>query len=441
VVLTRSPVPFNDSMTGHAVDRDAQALMKEARRRRRRRWSVGVVVVVAVVVATLVAAIHGGGPPSATRVIPPGPAPRLIARWTPSDPSGGSLPLGAQITDVVSFRGHVLASGLFFPPCTSPGEPACTPAEKVLEPVVWSSAAKGKWNEAWNSDGVTLGTGTVQHLVVTPDGVLLFDSGMATALWRSTNGVTFTRVNLPPAMEALSVSDATWGHGLTVAILSNRFAGGPDKVYGQSDTVWTSANGSTWTQSPLSQVAVLAAVTTTSSGFLMGGQTKSTKRPTVWTSADGMQWTATTLPGIPGDGSETTAVASIGRDMTAVVGVAGVGPGMYWWSTNGTKWMRTTLAGGSSGKSTNPVATPTGLIAWDASYPASDGAGVELWSSPNGVRWHQVILRGAPRTSRSVLEGLYPDQGGALALISLPPSPSSNSPERYQVWQVSFTRR
>jgi hypothetical protein len=422
-------------MADDATDHGAQVLFKEARWRRRRRWSVGVVLVTAVVVATaLVAGVRGSGPPPAAKATSPA-SPPLTARWQQRNPGVGGLPAGAQINDVVRFRGHVLASGLYFPPCTSAGAPPCTPAEQALEPVVWSSAAAGKW-ATWDNGGVTLGTGTIQHLVVTPDGVLLFDSGQGTALWRSGDGVTFTRVDLPPDMAALSLTGVASGHGRTVAIFRNTFAGGPDKVYGESDTVWTSANGATWNRSPLGHAAVLDAVTTTYSGFLMGGWTKSTKRPTVWTSAEGAHWTATPLPGLVGAGGETTAVASIGRDMTAVVGVAGVGPGTYWWSTNGTTWTRTALAGGSSGTATNTVTTPAGLVAWDASYPGS-ATGMQLWSSPNGSRWNPVALRGAP--TGSVLEGLYSDPGGALALVSLPSSPSANT--RYQVWQVTFTRR
>jgi hypothetical protein len=369
----------------------------------------------------------------------------MIAQWTPPNPTLGDLPPGADITDVVSFGGHVLASGLLFPSCGNTGEPTCAPTESALEPVVWSSIAGGGWTEAWNSGGVIVGTGAVQRLVVTPQGVLLFDSGTGgTALWRSTSdGAAFTRVSLPPAMEAFPLTDVTWGHGLTVAVLFNKFAVGPERPYGgESDAVWISSDGTTWKQAPLGKPGRLEAVTTTASGFLIGGQTKSTKRATLWTSANGMQWRPTTLPGIAGDDSETTSVTSVGRYITAVVGGGNLGAGTYWWSSNGTKWMRTSLGGGSSGTSTNPIATPVGLIAWDGSYPAGaygEDVGIKLWSSLNGVRWNPVILRGAPRTPNSVLEGLYPDQDGALALV-MQPRPPSALPQRYQVWQVTFTR-
>jgi hypothetical protein len=442
VVVQRPPSPSADQRPP-----DADALFKEAkqRERRRRRWSVGVVLVVALIIITSLVADHGGTPhpvPPATSAAPASPP--MVAQWTPPNPTLGDLPPGADITDVVGFGGHVLASGLLFPSCGNPGEPICASTESALEPVVWSSVAGGGWTEVWNSGRVIVGTGTVQRLVVTPQGVLLFDSGTGgTVLWRSTSdGAAFTRVSLPSAMKAFPLTDVTWGHGLTVAVLSNKFAGGPDSAYGESDAVWTSSDGTTWKQAPLRQTARLEAVTTTASGFLIGGQTKSTKRATVWTSANGMQWRPTTLPGIAGDDSETTSVTSVGRHMTAVVGGGNIGAGTYWWSDNGTKWMRTSLSGGSSGTSTNPIATPAGLIAWDGSYPAGaygEDVGIKLWSSPNGVRWNTVILRGAPRTPNSVLEGLYPDQGGALALV-MQPRPPSALPQTYQVWQLTFTR-
>jgi hypothetical protein len=130
-------------------------------------------------------------------------------------------------------------------------------------------------------------------------------------------------------------------------------------------------------------------------------------------------------------------VASIGHDVTAVVGGGNFGAGTYWWSTNGTNWIRTTLGDVPSGTSTNPVTTPTGLIAWDTEGAIGGEAGIKLWSSPNGARWDPVTLRDAPSTSVSILEGVYPDQGGALAVVSV----KSALQYRYQVWQVGFTRR
>ena len=68
----------------------------------------------------------------------------------------------------------------------------------------------------------------------------------ATRLWSSSNGVSWQEVDLPPSMGALGVRDAVFAHGRYEAMLDNKYAGGPNTAYGQSDAVWSSLNGQTW---------------------------------------------------------------------------------------------------------------------------------------------------------------------------------------------------
>ena len=84
-------------------------------------------------------------------------------------------------------------------------------------------------------------------LVVAPGQLLLFGAGTGgSLLWSSTDSVHWNRVTLPNAMSALAVSGATWRRGRFVAILANKFIGGPVTAYGESDTVWTSTDGINW---------------------------------------------------------------------------------------------------------------------------------------------------------------------------------------------------
>jgi hypothetical protein len=403
-------------------------LFEEARRRRRRRWFIGLLIIFVVTIAVVAAVVTRGGPPQA--VTPPSSASTagpFFAHWTPPRSPATGLPRGAQITDVARVEGRLMAVGSFFPPDTSSGQSPGLPKTKALapvgwtSPVVWTSVDGSAWSEVWNAGGVTLGTDVAQELVATPSGVLLFGVGdFKTLLWRSTNRTSFEPVTLPPAMGALRVVSATWGHGLVVAILSNK-----NTADGESDSVWTSKDGSTWKQATLGGTAVLNSIAPIPEGFLIGGETRSMKLPTPWTSTDGTNWNPTTLSEERGT---VTTVASAATTMIAG-GTAG-NTAAFWWSKNASKWARATVRGAPPQPSPVVIATPVGFVASDFVV----GGGMNLWASSSGAVWSLVTNEAEPSISTSYLGGLYPDQGGALAVIY------GRSSSRVNVWKVSFTK-
>jgi hypothetical protein len=355
--------------------------------------------------------------------------PTLVAHWTPPYGSATGLPVGAVINTVTRFQDRVVAAGLFLPQCASEfPQRLCTPGAMAREPVVWTSSNGNTWSEAWKSSGVVLGTGTSQQLVSSPSGLLLFDEGTAgTALWRSTDPTSWERVTLPATMTALPLGAVIWGHGMFVAILSNRFTGGPVTAYGDSDTVWISPDGVSWRQVDLHfGPTVLSALTSTRTGFLLGGAFRPYNRATVWVSTDGQHWQWTFLGRSPGSvtavGSESTMMVADGYEDGNVV---------TWRSKDGTQW--TTGPAPEANYFAPPplLATSPGLVGW--------GLGSHrFWWSPSGAAWLPVTNEGAPDPSAVDVNGMFSTgDGGAFAVVSVR-SPNQ-AQTRPQVWHVNFT--
>ena len=134
--------------------------------------------------------------------------------------------------------------------------------------------------------------------MVGPAQLLLFLGDESTALWYSTDGVTWQQVPLSPAMTALVIRGAVWGHGRFVTILNNKYAGGPNTAYGESDTVWASTNGITWTQDSIpGQQAAFSSLGVDPSGFRIAGVFGQARASVIWTSSDGVTWTTTPVAG------------------------------------------------------------------------------------------------------------------------------------------------
>jgi hypothetical protein len=353
----------------------------------------------------------------------------LVAHWTQPNVAATGLPVGAVINTVTRFQNHVVAAGLFLPHCASEfPQRLCTPGAMAREPVVWTSSDGNTWSEAWKSGGVVLGTGTSQQLVATPSALLLFDEGTGgTALWRSTDLTSWKRVSLPATMTALPLGAVTWGHGMFVAVLSNRFAGGPVTAYGDSDSVWISSDGLSWHEVDLHfGSVVLSAVTSTRTGFLLGGEFRPYNRATVLVSTDGENWHWTFLGRGPGS------VHAVASDSTTMV-ADGYEDGnvVTWRSKQGTQW--TTGPGPAANYFAPPplLATSTGFVGW--------GLGSRrFWWSPSGAAWSPVTNDGAPDPSTVDVNGMFPDgDGGAFAVVSVR-SPNQ-AQTRSQVWHVNFT--
>jgi hypothetical protein len=121
--------------------------------------------------------------------------------------------------------------------------------------------------------------------------LLLFEDDEGTRLWSSSNGVSWQQVDLPATMGALGVRDAVFGHGRYEAMLNNKYAGGPNTAYGQSDTVWSSLNGQTWIHDTVAgPSAAFDSISVTRTGFRLVGDLRLGGTAAAWTSVDGVSW-------------------------------------------------------------------------------------------------------------------------------------------------------
>jgi hypothetical protein len=154
--------------------------------------------------------------------------------------------------------------------------------------MVWTSTNEKQWTPRWGS--APNGSVAGEQLVVAPTALLLFNDDEGTGLWRSTNAISWNEVPLPSDMAALGVRGAVWGHGRYVAILNNKYAGGPNTAYGESDTIWTSTDWMTWTHDPVAGSRLtFATLNVDATGFTVRGAANGS--PTEWTSPDGITWT------------------------------------------------------------------------------------------------------------------------------------------------------
>jgi len=411
------------------------ALIEEARhRQRRRRTWIALVLSSVVAIGSLVFVLSGGSsqkPPSiGSHAFPPAPA--VIAHWTPLNTATGGLPPGAQINSLVKFDGNVVAAGQYLSGAgpVAPGYPS------AAGPVVWSSPDGTTWTKVWDAGGVVLGTGTGMTLVRAPGRLLLFNGGTAgSALWSSTDAVHWTRVGLPDAMAALAVGGAIWGHGLYVVLLSNKFIGGPVTAFGDSDTVWTSSDGTHWQLSALGPPAYLGSIVSTTTGFLIGGQVLGTSKAMTWSSNDATHWSASPLGDQRGQVTVATDMNTWVATVTTPIRNAPNPFGYtstttsFWWSRPGTKWTR--ALGPQPGRlSPSPRFVTEALPSGFMSIGAFDA--MPVWFSTTGRSWARATNTGAPHTP---ILTIVPEENGFMAFTQTW-GPTSNSPLEPRWWRV-----
>lgn len=237
-------------------------------------WSCGLVALLgAIGVALIPFALADGASISPTSVTLPG---------------GQKLPEGGSVTTVLRFDGKWIAAGAVFPGRAVPSLPSCA-AGMGCNPIVWTSTNRVRWTAVWGAAP----TGSIpgEQLVAGDHLVLLFNADEGTKLWTSRHGVTWTSVTLPNDMAALVSRDVVFGRGRYVAMLNNKFAGGPNTAYGESDAIWTSTNGTTWTQDVVpGPTSAFASLTVATNGFRLVGTTRPGGDNETWRSTNGVSW-------------------------------------------------------------------------------------------------------------------------------------------------------
>lgn len=209
-----------------------------------------------------------------------------IANPASSLPDGQRLPGGAVVTASVRFDGKWVAAGADISAGAMPVLKSCAP--NGCNPVVWTSTNGKRWAAKWGA----VPTGSIPgELMVSGSGsLLLFDDDEGTRLWITPNAVRWDEVSLPASMNALDVLDVVYGRSRFVAMFNNKFAGGANTTYGNSDEIWTSADGRRWIQAnvPGSELR-LSSLTVGPAGFLLAGSDNA-HSSVVWKSGSGTTW-------------------------------------------------------------------------------------------------------------------------------------------------------
>lgn len=246
-------------------------------------------------------------------------------------------------------------------------------------------------------------------------GGVTFESGATNEVWRSSDGLNWTRVNPVGTTFPRRVSHRVLAHNGRLWVIG----GNEDASSGGSgaslNDVWSSADGITWrndtANAPFSARLGHAAAVFNGRMWVIGGNdgvgSTASYRNDVWSSSDGENWT---LEATNADFSERSlhTVIAFNNALWLLAGDNGASLGDVWTSANGVNWTlvppngttfvaranpeavvhngRMWLTGGSNG----PYPTPTNTV-----RPWFN----DVWSSADGVNWisHSPANHFAPR--------------------------------------------
>jgi hypothetical protein len=215
-----------------------------------------------------------------------------------------------------------------------------------LRPVGWRLTDGQTW-AAIHSESPFYGYGQVTDLTA-GDAALVATkfgaAGFASEVWRWTLETSWVATELAGSSETpLEVFDTAWGANTYVAI--GMTAEPIDDVafyeWPRSPTIWTSADGLTWTSTePFPPTASLCAATATTDGFIVLGTTD--VGPAIWITGDLTTWVQLDLPSST-DGAadpyslfQMCSVTQLDRGLLATQGTAeGT---LTWLSTDGNEW-------------------------------------------------------------------------------------------------------
>jgi hypothetical protein len=239
------------------------------------------------------------------------------------------------------------------------------------------------------------------------------DPNAAQTAWRSIDGRTWSEL---PA-STLALDSRPFPDGISVSAGSGCGTGlivSTEDTAGQ-DTVWYSADGTTWTKVNLSGAPLMfaggsegtVAVTTTGTGTA-GRQTST------WFSADCTNWSRVTLPGP--SGASANAVAAFGAGFAAVGSVGPVDGGpttkpLAWWSRDGQHWTAATVPASPGFAFYYVFAGPDGLFGETTDPGVTPGA-TDLWTSTDGRTWKPQPASLDPLGIQSTGEGVGNPNGG-----------------------------
>jgi len=214
------------------------------------------------------------------------------------------------------------------------------------------------------------------------------DPNAAQTAWQSPDGRVWTQL---PA-STLGLDSVPFPDGISVtagSACANGLVVSTQDTAGHN-TVWRSDDGIAWTKVNLpgapmqfaSNGTVAVAVTTTGSGS--AGTTS-----TVYASPDCASWTKVTVPGPAGASARVVAAFEGGFVAAGGVGPVDGGPTtkpLAWWSTDGQHWTAANVASSPGFAFDDLSAGPAGLVA-ESTNPGVTPGTIKLWTSSDGRTW------------------------------------------------------
>lgn len=206
--------------------------------------------------------------------------------------------------------------------------------------------------------------------------------GMAAA-WRSTDGISWQRVDLPdPALAALQ----SVAHG-PAGIVAVGFSYGTETP---APVAWHSADGDSWRRiaDPALGGGEMRAVAAGPNGFVaLGVDAEGEGNSVAWTSADGVSWSGPMpVPTIP-TGSTISGITATPDGLLAYGSLpAGQEQPVIWLSVDGSAWEQLLLPGPPGGVVNDIAVGDAGMVAVGGGFEDDPGE-VLTWASINGREW------------------------------------------------------
>lgn len=275
-----------------------------------------------------------------------------------------------------------------------------------LQPAVWVSHDGTAWHGGPIGEAAPLGEGDVAMKAVAAGSGRLVAVGLDStsghdrpAAWSSTDGLTWQRVRLSPALEVSRESRLVKVSGGPLGFFATGSATGDGTPV---PVLWRSSDGHSWAQVATSQLAgkglrMAAAVTQGPAGIVVVGHTGGgiAQSGATWFSPDGITWEASTSDPLKGNGARHlsdvswtgTAYVAVGYElMTATRPFA-------WRSTDGRNWeqypLLPTTTAPTTKWTTEPMVVPYGN--GEALALVHEGQAPAMWAS-SGATWSAVQL-------------------------------------------------
>jgi hypothetical protein len=222
--------------------------------------------------------------------------------------------------------------------------------------------------------------------------------GKSAAVWSSTDAVTWNQITKPTTFTA----DSAYPRAATadgrggLYIIASRYA------TSNSNALWHSPDGVTWTRMTFgkSQVLTNATIASANGTAVVTGQALEQQqlRRYVWYSTDALTWTEAALPDANPD---PDAPAFIAGGVNGFVIVEESGAGLAWHSDDGRTWVKAEPPGANKPGTFAPF-VPTNLLVSDGTFVAMgyDGGNASVpaaWTSEDGVLTPTCSAAGSER--------------------------------------------